>query len=582
MFFCVFSCSLVAFVWAHDYFCAKKQTMLTQIFRTCLWCSFLLTFAFLFNGCNRFPTEEVPKEMHVIEELVLQNPDLALQLTEELEDCTRDYGELTRMRFELLKIRVRDKSIIPQTSDETAKKLVEYFEDNGTSNDRMSACYYLGGYYRDNAQPDSAIMWYKNAYALADTTAADFNYDIYSGIIHQIAGHFRYDYQEYLRWLHKINVNKEVGVYAHYKALAWGYRALHNDSLATHYYNLCREELEKDTINSIEKKHYINGMMGYFIGRRDTQNVMKLAPLFRQSYYETDERIPELIMGEYYAFINQNDSAIHYLREVVEKGTRAATIRGAYEDMFRLYLEEGNAKEAIRCAEESMRYRDSALTQESYERFLMANRFYDINLAEERLRCSEQHLKRGIYAILGISLLAGLGIIVLVFRQRRYRDRTLYEIKKQQQEVYSLQREYNNVKSGYDSLKERVETHDKLNREILSGKEQMVQKLETMANKGKIPDEALWNQLLECLCVDDSRDFDKIKDAFPRLSDINKHYLALVLVGIDGQSAATLLETSRQNVLRIRNKYKRKLQELGVKESTELRDMLNEYLKRAE
>ena len=127
-----------------------------------------------------------------------------------------------------------------------------------------------------------------------------------------------------------------------------------------------------------------------------------------------------------------------------------------------------------------------------------------------------------------------------------------------------MQREYNNVKSGYDSLKERVETHDKLNREILSGKEQMVQKLETMANKGKIPDEALWNQLLECLCVDDSRDFDKIKDAFPRLSDINKHYLALVLVGIDGQSAATLLETSRQNVLRIRNKYKRKLQELGV------------------
>lgn len=554
--------------------------MLTQTFRTCLWCSIILTLSVPFNGCDRFNTGEVPEEMHVIEEVVLRNPELAVQLTEEFEPKARKYNELTRMRFELLKIRVRDKSIIPQTSDEMAKKLVEYFEDNGTSNDKMSACYYLGGYYRDNVQPDSAIMWYKKAYALADTTAADFNYDIYSGIIHQIAGHFRYDYQEYFRWLHKINVNKEVRLYAHYKALAWGYRALHRDSLATHYYNLCREALEKDTINSIEKKHYINGMMGYFIGRNDTQNVMKLVPLFRQSYYETDDRIPELILGNYYAFINQNDSAIYYLREVVEKGTRDVTIQGAYEYLFRLYLEEGNEKEAIRCAEQSMRYRDSSLIQESHGRFLMANRFYDINLAEKRLRDAELKLKRGVFVTLGISIIACACMFLYSVQQRKNQKAARREIAKQRQEVYSLQRVCDTVRTEYTSLREEMERREKSDQARIQERTMLTYKLNQLVYKGSTPDKELWGELLRYLCDTPLYKFVEIEKIFPRLSEANKNYLALVLVGIDGQAAATLLGTSRQNVLRIRNKYKQKLKELGVEETSELKDMLESYLER--
>ena len=165
-------------------------------------------------------------------------------------------------------------------------------------------------------------------------------------------------------------------------------------------------------------------------------------------------------------------------------------------------------------------------------------------------------------------------------QQRKNQKAARREIAKQRQEVYSLQRVCDTVRTEYTSLREEMERREKSDQARIQERTMLTYKLNQLVYKGSTPDKELWGELLRYLCDTPLYKFVEIEKIFPRLSEANKNYLALVLVGIDGQAAATLLGTSRQNVLRIRNKYKQKLKELGVEETSELKDMLESYLER--
>lgn len=84
---------------------------------------------------------------------------------------------------------------IPFTTDSILRSAVEYYNHQGTANERMHAYYLLGCAYRDMGEAPQALQAYHDAAGCADTTAADCDYQLLCRVHSQTASLF---YQQYL------------------------------------------------------------------------------------------------------------------------------------------------------------------------------------------------------------------------------------------------------------------------------------------------------------------------------------------------------------------------------------------------
>ena len=103
-----------------------------------------------------------------------RNPQLAMRMLDSLETKASDGSEYVRMRYDLLDMRLKDIANIKPTSDYKAKRLVEYFEKNGTVCDQQEAYYYAGSTYRDlHDTPRALENFFKSLEAARDTKESD-------------------------------------------------------------------------------------------------------------------------------------------------------------------------------------------------------------------------------------------------------------------------------------------------------------------------------------------------------------------------------------------------------------------------
>ena len=103
-----------------------------------------------------------------------ENPALALKMLDSIYVDARNASEYTIMKYDLLKIRLEDKSYIPHTSNRVIENLVKYFEDNGTIKDKQESYYYAGSVYRDlDDTPRGIENFYKSIEAVRDKRECD-------------------------------------------------------------------------------------------------------------------------------------------------------------------------------------------------------------------------------------------------------------------------------------------------------------------------------------------------------------------------------------------------------------------------
>ena len=114
--------------------------------------------------------------------------------------CCTTEADRNRMRAVLDSINGRNRSGQPFTVKEV-QPYVEFFDDHGTSNDRLLAHYLLGRAYYDHGEAPMALQCYQDATDCADTTAADCNYAQLARIYGQMAQVFYSQglYQEQLQ-----------------------------------------------------------------------------------------------------------------------------------------------------------------------------------------------------------------------------------------------------------------------------------------------------------------------------------------------------------------------------------------------
>lgn len=124
-------------------------------------------------GCEK--DHVVPKELADVDNMCYTHPKEALKKLEELRNKLSDYSEYARNRFLLTQIKVRDVNYISHTDDRVIKELVDYFNDNGSLTERITAYHYLGSTYRDLRDYPKAIGAYEKVIDLSKsmTTRAD-------------------------------------------------------------------------------------------------------------------------------------------------------------------------------------------------------------------------------------------------------------------------------------------------------------------------------------------------------------------------------------------------------------------------
>ena len=131
----------------------------------------IITISFLCISCK---DNSLLSKMDQIKTVGDENPALALKMLDSIYVDARNASEYTMMKYDLLKIRLEDKSYIPHTSNKVIENLVKYFEDNGTIKDKQEVYYYAGSVYRDlDDTPRGIENLYKSIEAVSDKKECD-------------------------------------------------------------------------------------------------------------------------------------------------------------------------------------------------------------------------------------------------------------------------------------------------------------------------------------------------------------------------------------------------------------------------
>ena len=120
---------------------------------------------------------------------ISQYPDSALTYLHSLDSVITSEPEETRMYYELLTVKAKDKLYLTPTSDTILKQVVRFYESYDDADKRMEAYYYLGSVYRDMKDAPRAITAFQRAVEAGKNSR---KYDILGRIYEQTGTLFAY------------------------------------------------------------------------------------------------------------------------------------------------------------------------------------------------------------------------------------------------------------------------------------------------------------------------------------------------------------------------------------------------------
>ncbi len=576
-----------------------------------------VTLLFLF-GCHQ-EEPEYPATFNTVETMLSRDPQLSIRLLEELEDSAAGYSEAVRMKYELLKIRAHDKNYEPLASDSVIRIIKDYYDRRGTSNDRMTAYYYMGAYYRDCNDNSRALEWYHKAFEAADTTQQGFSYDIYNAIIMQIS-YICSDsdnHEEEAEWLRKIDLNRCPNKYAVWNDLGCIYETLNRDSCIC-FYDLIFEHLQKDTKTLEEHRFPINQQIAFFISENDTARLQLRKDYFLSNKRKDPTGVADLTFGIYYQYVNLPDSSLYYLRRATG-GSRLTTVQDAYKRLYHEYRKLGRMDSAQYYCDKYMENTDSLEKQKEEERILKMNRQYNYQRElKEKAELRERSFNNRFWLTACLLFLPVVALVFLI-KRRVYRNRIqdiTHEQEKSQRDLHELraqrEKELAELRGELEQeqqkrLEELCEQHARQEEELSALHGELEQTQEQYRNVSdrlrqmkvqqkedeqscrknlenlyrKVQDKkklttaelATLEPLAEHLCPG----FGMIlASVLPPLFPQERHLCELAVAGIKGAAAAVLLGGERQYFHQMSSRLCRRLS--GGKEKKDLRRVLLELV----
>ena len=384
----------------------------------------------------------------------------AASLINESEAQAATFSKAQRMRFQLLKAEVMNKTWVDFTSDSIMTSVVAYYDKTGNPNERMLAHYLLGCVYRDLKETPQAIACYQDAIDCADTLSADCDFKTLSCIYSQMAYLF----------------NKQLALTD----------AIESRQKSTHYSFLIR-----DTLNAL---YDLTQMTGDYMmqGKNDSAEAifMKARAMYLQHGYKKEWAIVSLPMahlyllppirlketkavldlytttsgqftsegtlpykermfyrylGKYYEVIGKLDSAEQAYRKMYYPDMRYTHQYAMYHGLLDVFRKKGEVDSIVKYTLLYCQANDSSVATRDRELITQMHASYNYSRVQkeafrQKARAAKAQNWMTFFIALAILLLLIAIWIVLFFRKRRLLK---------QQELERTRRELEEAKAAY-------------------------------------------------------------------------------------------------------------------------------------
>ena len=362
---------------------------------------------------------------------------VAIKLLDKAKPQLNDFSKAQRMRYQLLYHKAMNKADILFSSDSIMKNVVAYYENHGTSNERMLAYYMLGCVYRDLHEAPLALEYYNKAAEQADTISQDCDYSTLYRIYSQMGVLFE---KQYL-------FNQEFIAYN--KATKYAYMAKDTLNALLCYMNSYIDLNQNDSIiarnlraANLLRKHgynyYAKMAFGsnypYYIKKNDYIKAKETFEEYKKINFEGNSNYKDASayllynQGMYYLFANQLDSAHISFQKSYIYAQSYSNKCAATKGLAKYYTKTNHSALAAKYALLSSEYNDSSLYELRESQLQQMQAMYDYSrnqkLAKEAEYKAKQRLNT-IYLIIISSCLILLSAVYIYRKNIRKRNHKL-------------------------------------------------------------------------------------------------------------------------------------------------------------
>ena len=469
-----------------------------------LGCACALTILLLTSCAHS--NENLLHKMSKIKEIGDESPGRALVMLDSLEFEIRNKNIYIQNKYDLLRIRLNDKANNLPSSDRIIKRLIEYFEEEGSTLEKQEVYYYAGSTYRDlHDTPRSLEYFFKSLdYAIENKESDHIMLrNTYSNL-----NHLYYLVQNYtdalkaaikeLEYCRKTHSNSIVP----YMHVGTSYLALDSLSQAEAAFDSAYAQIVKPE-NFYSFKDMLVFLLYDYSALNNTKKAKNCATLIYKNQMNVFSTYSCMAFAGYYESIGKKDSATFYCKKIIDDGTDINNMYEATKLLFRVYNNAGEIDSACHYATIYLQLSDSLDFGKRQELAASVNNAYKYHLdkkEEEDLKDKKEKYRNTLIIVSLITLLlASIGYILHIKKRNKHlkviaglsselqrisnNDRQLHEyIKKKEKELAiskeSLEitsNELNNVKSDLQRVNKELTEYN----EALKDKEkQLAEKME--------------------------------------------------------------------------------------------------------
>lgn len=561
----------------------------------------IITISFLCISCK---DNSLLSKMDQIKTVGDENPALALKMLDSIYVDARNASEYTIMKYDLLKIRLEDKSYIPHTSNRTIENLMKYFEDNGTIKDKQEAYYYAGSVYRDLDDTPRAI---ENFYKSIETVDNKNKKECDSIILRNAYSNLHYlfvnvqDYNNALKMaqmdysiskaLNKMTINTMIQITTAYLNMDMEKEGIHYLDEA---FNCLKDKKYANEDNFIYLVLYHYSNLNLKDKANECYNLIKKRKLKRMDAFVRN------ILGNYYMLIGQQDSAIACYEYIINEKKDEHAMYDTAKKLFLIYSENGNKDKAIKYGAEFVRMSEKLDLAKNSELAATVNNKYKYHLDQSRMQKmeSERTMYLRIAIIIGFSaVLLTLAFVIFYMRKKNITLRRqlaltdslnsvkaqMSDIKKntllKEQQLASAQSEIADKEQKMKEISEELQHNEQLletTQKRLNDKMKQSEQLMQMLHKAELEDSASdvveavrksaegkkklsateWQQLYSAVnsLYPDFKDSLMSRDG--NLSEQQMQMCYLMRIGLTGPQINNVVDISRTTVWRWTNANK--------------------------
>ena len=423
---------------------------MNKILVRCIW-SLLAVFT---TACSK---QTVLDDLEHIKNIGNENPQTALVMLDSLEFEVRESNDYVRSKYDLLRVRLNDKADNSPNSDILIRRLIGYFESEGSQSEKQEVYYYAGSVYRDLHDTPQALEYFFKSLDFAHN-----NKDCDSIMMRNTYSNLTYLQYRVQNYANAVSMaEKELRICKQLKTdcvlpylhLGSAYLALDSSMQAKKAFNLAYEQIKisKDISKHQNSLFYLlcdYSELGEIQRAKECFSLIEINPLVDYSAFAC------MAFAQYYESSNQNDSATIYCKRIIEDGTDIYNMYDAAKLLYRICKKTGNREDAGKYADIYMQLSDSLDFGKRQELAATVNNEYQYHLdqkKEQTLKDERERYKNTLtIVVMATILLASIAYILYVRRRNKHLK-----------EVVTLSAELQRVSNDEKQLRRYIEQNEK-------------------------------------------------------------------------------------------------------------------------